>query len=76
MPCLYGVMTQHTIRAEIDPVVEALMAAVPLEFTVDDGVEVARERLRAIRPRPAKLPQMRIEERIAGHGDIDDIPVT
>ncbi len=75
MPCLYGVMTQHTIRAEIDPVVEALMAAVPLEFTVDDGVEVARERLRAIRPRPEKLPQMRIEERIAGHGDIDDIPV-
>ncbi len=68
-------MTETTLRAEIDPILQALMAVVPLEFTIDDGVEVARERLRAIRPRPDKLPQMRIEERTVGYGDLDDIPV-
>jgi acetyl esterase len=68
-------MTETTIRAEIDPIVKALMAAVPLDFTIDDGVDVARERLRAIRPRPDRLPQMRIEERTVGYDDVDDIPV-
>ena len=40
------------------------MDAVPLEFTIDDGVEVARERMRAVRPPAEMLPQMRIEERV------------
>ena len=47
----------------------------PLEFTIDDGVEVARERLRAVKPPREMLPDMRIEERTVGYGDLDDIPV-
>jgi acetyl esterase len=68
-------MTEPTTRPAIDPILQALMDAVPLEFTIDDGVEVARERLRAVRPPAEMLPQMRIEERVIGHGEIDDIPV-
>jgi acetyl esterase/lipase len=68
-------MTEPRTRLDIDPRLKALMEAKPLEFTIDDGVEVARQRLRAVMPRPEKLPQMRIEERIIGHGEIDDIPV-
>ena len=68
-------MTEPTTRPAIDPILQALMDAVPLEFTIDDGVEVARERMRAVRPPTEMLPQMRIEERVIGHGEIDDIPV-
>jgi acetyl esterase/lipase len=59
----------------MDARLKALLEAVHLEFTLDDGVEVARQRLRAVIPTPDRLPQMRIEERTAGHGDIDGIPV-
>jgi hypothetical protein len=34
-------------RQAVDPNLKALLDAVPLEFTVEDGVEVARDRLRA-----------------------------
>jgi acetyl esterase/lipase len=62
-------------RPEIDPALMALLTAVHLEFTIDDGVEVARERLRAVQPPREMLPDMRIEERTVGHDGIDDIPV-
>src|SRR6478672_1328010 len=68
-------MTEPTTRPAIDPILQALMDAVPLEFTIADGVGVARERMRAVRPPAEMLPQMRIEERVIGHGEIDDIPV-
>ena len=64
-----------TTRPGIDPILKALLDAVPLEFTIDDGVEVAREKLRAIQPPPEMLPAMRIEERTVGFGDVTDIPV-
>jgi acetyl esterase len=62
-------------RPEIDPALKTLLEAVPLEFTIDDGVEVAREKLRAMLPPPEMLPAMRIEERTVGYGDLTDIPV-
>jgi acetyl esterase/lipase len=68
-------MTEPTTRPAIDPILLAQTEAVPLEFTIADGVGVARERMRAIRPPAEMLPQMRIEERVIGHGEIDDIPV-
>jgi acetyl esterase/lipase len=64
-----------TARPEIDPTLKALLDAFPLTFTIDDGVEVAREKLRQLKPPPEMLPDMRIEERTVGHGDLTDIPI-
>lgn len=64
-----------TTRPGIDPILKALLDAVPLEFTIDDGVAVAREKLRATIPPAEMLPDMRIEERTVGHGGVADIPV-
>jgi acetyl esterase/lipase len=68
-------MTESPTRPAIDPILKALLDAVPLEFTIDDGVDVARERLRAVRPPAEMLPQMRIEEHVASHDEVTDIPV-
>ncbi|KAA0101181.1 alpha/beta hydrolase [Mycolicibacterium sp. P1-18] len=69
-------MTETTSgRPGIDPILKMLLDAVPLEFTVDDGVEVAREKFRAVKPPAEMLPDMRIEGRIIGHGELTDIPV-
>lgn len=62
-------------RPAVDPTLKALLDAVPLEFTVADGVEVAREKLRALKPPPEMLPQLRIEERTVDYGGLTDIPV-
>ncbi|MBX7432976.1 alpha/beta hydrolase [Mycobacterium sp. Y57] len=64
-----------TTRPGIDPELNALLEAFPLHFTVEDGVEVARQKLRALAPPPESLPPMRIEERTVGFGTITDIPV-
>jgi acetyl esterase/lipase len=64
-----------TTRPEIDPALKTLLEAVPLEFTIDDGVEVAREKMRAMTPPPEMSPAMRVEERTVGYGELDDIPV-
>lgn len=64
-----------TDRPGIDPVMQALLDAFPFTFTVDDGVEVARERMRQLRVPPEALPDMRIEERTIDYGDITGIPV-
>ena len=66
-------MTQT--RPGIDPTLKALLDAVPLEFTVDDGVDVAREKFRAATPPAEMLPDMRIEERTIAHGGVADVPV-
>ena len=59
----------------IDPTLKTLLDAFPLTFTADDGVEVARERLRLLKTPPEMLPDMRIEERAIDFGDITGIPV-
>jgi acetyl esterase len=64
-----------TSRPDIDPNLKMLLDAVPLEFTIDDGVEVAREKLRIMKPPAELLPDMRIEERTIGYGELADIPV-
>jgi acetyl esterase/lipase len=53
----------------------AILDAFPLTFTAADGVEVARAKLRQLKPPPEMLPDMRIEERTVEHGDLTDIPV-
>ena len=69
-------MTQPTsTRPGIDPTLKALLDAFPLTFTAADGVEVARERLRLLKAPPEMLPDLRIEERTVGYGDLTDIPV-
>ena len=64
-----------TTRPNIDPILKALLDAVPLEFTLEDGVEVARERMRAMTAPAEMSPDMRIEERTVGYGELADIPV-
>ena len=69
-------MTQPTnARPGIDPTLKSLLDAFPLTFTAADGVEVARERLRLLKAPPEMLPDLRIEERTVGYGDLTDIPV-
>jgi acetyl esterase len=69
-------MTEPTIaRPEIDPTLKVLVDAFPLTFKAADGVEVARERLRQLKAPPEMLPDLRIENRIIGHGDVTDVPV-
>ncbi|WBS08147.1 alpha/beta hydrolase [Mycolicibacterium neoaurum] len=61
-------------RPAVDPDLKALLDAVPLAFSVDDGVEVAREKFRALKPPPNMLVQLRIKERVIGSGELQDIP--
>jgi acetyl esterase len=69
-------MTEPTVtRPDIDPTFKALLDSFPLTFTVDDGVEVAREKLRLLKVPPEMLPNLRIEERTVGYGELTDIPV-
>jgi len=64
-----------TARPGIDPTMQALLEAFPFKFTADDGVEVARERMRQLKTPPGALPDMRIEERTIDYRDITGIPV-
>lgn len=69
-------MTDPTAaRPGIDPTMQALLDAFEFKFTAEDGVEVAREQMRQMKAPPEMLPEMRIEERTVGYGDIPDIPV-
>ncbi|MEZ0049708.1 acetyl esterase [Mycobacterium sp. MAA66] len=62
-------------RPGIDPILKGLLEAIPLEFTIDDGVEVARAKLAAMRPPPEMLPAMQIENRELDCGAAGRIPV-
>jgi acetyl esterase len=64
-----------TTRPDLDPTLKMLLDAVPLTFTVADGVEVARQKLSLLKAPPEMLPDLRIEERTVGYGDRADIPV-
>jgi acetyl esterase len=69
-------MTQPTsTRPGIDPTLKSLLDAFPLTFKAADGVEVAREKLRLLKAPPEMLPDLRIEERTVGYGDLTDVPV-
>jgi len=69
-------MTEPTIaRPQIDPTLKALVDAFPMTFKATDGVEVARAKLRQLQAPPEMLPDLRIENRVIGHGDLTDIPV-
>lgn len=70
-----GMADTSSTRPGIDPALKALLDLVPLKFTVDDGVEVAREKFRAVKPPPEMLPAMRIEDRTVGDGAVTDVPV-
>ena len=69
-------MIEPTIaRPGIDPRFKRLLDAYPMTFNAADGVEVARARLKQL-PVPAELlPDMRVEQRTIGHGELTDIPV-
>ncbi|MGD1173944.1 alpha/beta hydrolase [Mycobacterium seoulense] len=62
-------------RPDIDPTFKALLDAFPMTFSAADGVEVARKRLRLLQVPPEMLPDLRIEDRTIGHGEIADVPV-
>ncbi|GBG38380.1 alpha/beta hydrolase [Mycobacterium montefiorense] len=62
-------------RPDIDPTFKALLDAFPMTFNADDGVELARERLKLLKVPPEMLPDLRIEERTIGHGGLNDIPI-
>lgn len=69
-------MTDPTVgRPGIDPFLKMLLDAVPLAFSAADGVEVARARLAALKAPPELLPDLRIEDRTIGYGELDDIPI-
>ncbi|BBZ69076.1 alpha/beta hydrolase [Mycobacterium paraseoulense] len=62
-------------RPGIDPTFKALLDAFPMTFSAADGVEVARKRLRLLQVPPEMLPDLRLEDRTIGHGEIADVPV-
>jgi acetyl esterase len=64
-----------TTRPGIDPTLQGLLDEFPFHFTAEEGVEVAREKMRQLEPPPELLPAMRIEERAVGFGELNDIPV-
>jgi acetyl esterase/lipase len=64
-----------TARPQIDPTLKALVDAFPMTFKASDGVEAARARLRQLKAPPEMLPDLRIENRNIGHGDVTDVPV-
>ena len=69
-------MIEPTIaRPGIDPTLKTLLDTFPMTFNAADGVEVARSRLRQLKVPPELLPELRIEERTIGYGELTDIPV-
>jgi acetyl esterase len=68
-------MTEPTAPPQIDPTLKALLDAFPQTFTAADGVEFARAKLRQLKAPPEMLPDLRIENRSVGHGELTDIPV-
>jgi len=62
-------------RPDIDPTLKALLDAFPMTFSVADGVEVARAQLQLFKAPPEMLPDLRIEERTVGYGDLTETPV-
>jgi acetyl esterase/lipase len=69
-------MTERTTaKPEIDPTLKGLLDAFPMTFTAADGVEVARAGIKLLQTPPEMLPDLRIENRTVGYGDLSEIPV-
>ena len=69
-------MTERTTaKPEIDPTLKGLLDAFPMTFTAADGVEVARAGIKLLQAPPEMLPDLRIEDRTVGYGDLSEIPV-
>jgi acetyl esterase len=69
-------MIEPTIaRPGIDPTFKTLLDGFPMTFNAADGVEVARARLRLLKVPAELLPDLGIEERTIGHGELTGIPV-
>jgi acetyl esterase len=64
-----------TTRPDIDPTLKAILDAFPTTFTAADGVEVARAGIKLLQAPPEMLPDLRIEDRTVGYGDLSEIPV-
>jgi acetyl esterase/lipase len=62
-------------RPGIDPTLKMLLDTFTMTFNAAEGVEVARSRLRQLKVPPELLPEVRVEERTIGHGELTDIPV-
>ena len=62
-------------RPGIDPTFKALLDAFTMTFNADDGVELARTRLRQLKVPEEMLPPLRIENRTISHGELTDIGV-
>src|ERR1700733_2579044 len=65
----------NTARPEIDPTLKALLDAAPMTFKPGDGVEGARDMAKRVQAPPEMLPDLRIEERTVGYGELNDIRV-
>jgi acetyl esterase/lipase len=69
-------MIEPTIdKPGIDPVFKTLLDAYPMTFNAADGVEVARSRLKLLQVPAEFLPDVRVEQRTIGHGEVTDVPV-
>ncbi|BBZ44669.1 alpha/beta hydrolase [Mycobacterium parmense] len=69
-------MTEPTSdRPAIDPTFKSLLDAFPMTFKAEDGVEVARKRLRLLKVPQEMLPGLRTEDRTVDHGGLAGIPV-
>ncbi|OBJ47110.1 alpha/beta hydrolase [Mycobacterium sp. 1423905.2] len=69
-------MTEPTTsRAEIDPFLKMLLDTIPMTFSAEEGVQVARARMAQLKAPAEMLPNLRIEDRTVGYGDLTDIPV-
>jgi len=64
-----------TAPPNIDPTLKAILDAFPMTFTTADGPEVARAGIKQLQVPPEMLPDLRIEERTIGYGDLTGIPV-
>src|SRR5690242_13367184 len=68
-------MTESTTaRPEPDPISLAIAETMPT-FTIDDGVEAARDIVRQLKMPPEMLPAMKTEDRMIGFGEITGVPV-
>jgi acetyl esterase len=65
----------HTARPEIDPTLKALLDAVPMTFRAADGVGAARAMAKRAQAPPEMLPELRIEDRSVGYGELTDVRV-
>jgi acetyl esterase len=62
-------------RPGIDPIFQAILDAFPMTFNAADGVELARTRLKRLQAPPEMLPDLRIEDRTIGYGDVSEVAV-